>query len=167
MIGPDELDIRPLTRAQAESLLTWRYPSPYDFYNPPPESDGVVDNLLDAKWHFHGVSQQDNFIGYASYGEDGQLPGGHYVDDALDIGLGLRPDLIGQGFGIVFAGAIFDFAIERFDPIALRLTVAEFNARALHLYLKLGFEEQAAFWHNRTRYRILTGRHRGASLAKA
>ena len=87
MINTDELAVRPLTRDQAEALLTWRYPAPYDFYNPPSKNEAVINNLLDPKWLFHGVSQQDNFIGYASFGEDGQLPGGHYDEDALDLSL--------------------------------------------------------------------------------
>lgn len=155
MIKPIQLRVLPLTRTQAEAILTWRYSAPYDFYNPPPTSQEVIDNLLNTKWGFHGVSLQGDFIGYASYGKDGQLLGGHYVDDALDIGLGMRPDLTGQGLGPIFAEAIFSFAANRFSPAALRLTVAKFNARALRLYIKLGFREQSMFWHNQTQYKIM------------
>ena len=82
-------------------------------------------------------------------------PGGDYSASALDIGLGLHPDLVGQGYGGAFIEAILAFATQTFTPEALRLTVAAFNHRARQLYEDLEFERTARFYHNQTEYLVL------------
>ena len=77
-----------LTRGQAAEVLSFRYAPPLDFYNPPPAYPGAIENLIDPKWQFHGVEYDRQLVGYASFGADGQLPGGDYTAPALDIGLG-------------------------------------------------------------------------------
>ena len=145
----------PLTQAQAAEVLSWRYAPPLDFYNPPPAVPGMVENLIDPQWQFHGVVYGARLVGYASFGADGQLPGGDYSAPALDIGLGLHPDLVGQGYGGAFIEAILAFATQTFTPEALRLTVAAFNHRARQLYENLEFERTARFYHNQTEYLVL------------
>ena len=89
---------------------------------------------------FHAVTSIDHeFIGFCSFGLDGQVPGGDYALDALDIGLGMKPSLTGAGLGRHFFHAILDYAHGTFAPVRYRLTVATFNARALRLYLQFGF----------------------------
>ena len=58
------------------------------------------------------------------------MPGGAYTDDALDIGWGMRPDLMGQGRGREFVAAIVGFAWQTYRPIRLRVTIADFNVRS-------------------------------------
>ena len=53
---------------------------------------------------------------HCSFGIDAQVPGGDYSAQALDVGLGLRPDHTGQGLGVTFLGAILAFAQERYSP---------------------------------------------------
>jgi RimJ/RimL family protein N-acetyltransferase len=84
-------------------------------------------------------------IGFCSFGSDGQVPGGDYSDDALDIGVGMRPELTGQGKGADFFGAILGYALGTLNPELLRLTVAKFNLRALKLYENFGFEVKDEF----------------------
>ena len=98
----DRFTLMPLTRSQAAEVLSFRYAPPLDFYNPPPAYPGAIENLIDPKWQFHGVEYDRQLVGYASFGADGQLPGGDYTAPALDIGLGLHPDRVGQGYGGAF-----------------------------------------------------------------
>ena len=84
-------------------------------------------------------------VGFCSFGADGQVPGGDYSNEGLDIGLGMRPELTGQGNGAVFFGAILDYALSTFRPEFLRLTVAKFNLRALKLYESFGFKVKDEF----------------------
>ena len=58
----------------------------------------------------------------------------------LDYGLGLRPDLVGQGLGLDFFNAGLAFARERYEPRRVYLHVAEFNERARRVYERAGFE---------------------------
>ena len=59
--------------------------------------------------------------------------------DALEYGLGLRPDLTGQGVGLDFFRAGLEFAHERFEPERVILAVAAFNERARIVYERAGF----------------------------
>jgi RimJ/RimL family protein N-acetyltransferase len=84
-------------------------------------------------------------IGFCSFGEDARVAGFDYADDALDVGLGMRPDLVGQSLGIGFTRAVLDFAQREYSPSAFRVTIAGFNRRAQRLCLALGFRETARF----------------------
>lgn len=142
-IGPDTtIHIAPLTRKHAEDIATWRYAAAYDVY----DMAGVnPDELLDPEVGYHAVMAEDRLIGFRSFGPDGQVPGWKYDDSALDTGGGLRPELTGQGLGRTVISAGLAFGRGRFAPVAFRVTVASFNARALHMVASLGFERVGSF----------------------
>jgi RimJ/RimL family protein N-acetyltransferase len=81
--------------------------------------------------------------GFFAYGPSATVPGGHrahaYDGDALDMGLGMRPDLTGQGLGFAFVQSGLNFAMNNFSPARFRLTVATFNERAIRVYERAGF----------------------------
>ncbi len=81
--------------------------------------------------------------GFVCFGAEAQVVGAHdaglYGADALDIGLGLRPDLTGLGLGSAFFAACVDHASRTRSPRSLRLAVAEFNTRAIVVYRRAGF----------------------------
>ena len=151
----------PLRDHHARDILTWRYPPPYDFYNPPRDDTGdrYVAAFLNPEFQFHAVVDQDGrMVGFCSFGIDGQVPGGDYDGSALDIGLGMRPELTGNGRGETFVRAILDHAVKAMAVGRVRMTVADFNTRALRVYENLGFTAQAAFSDplNGVPYTILT-----------
>jgi len=73
------------------------------------------------------------------------VPGGDYSDEALDIGLGVRPDLTGRGQGLTFVQTVLAFAQKQYTPAAFRVTIAEFNKRALRVWQKAGFRAVQRF----------------------
>lgn len=151
------LQIIPLTKAHALDIFQWRYPIPYDFYDPPDSVD--PDLFLDPGVCFHSILDSDSaFVGFCSFGLDGQVSGGDYSVPGLDIGLGMKPSLTGQGYGHEFFSAILNFAIKSYQCDLIRLTVADFNLRAMILYKKFGFKEQQNFVNpnNTMAYTILT-----------
>ncbi len=138
----------PLAGHHARDILGWRYLPPYDFYDPPSEGpqEYFVRQFLRPELRFHAVlDDSGRLVGFCSFGLDGQVPGGCYTDDALDIGLGLRPELTGCGFGFRFVRSIVDHGIMLLSPERLRMTVATFNERAIHLYGKFGFVYESSF----------------------
>lgn len=155
------LSITPLQEDHARQILEWEYDPPYDFYNPPKSAidpEVYVKEFLNRDLHFHAVMGSENrLIGFCSFGRDGQVPGGTYTDDALDIGLGMKPSFTGQGLGPTFFEAIVNHARIFFNPSAIRLTVADFNERAMTLYKRFGFKETDCFRNIRTDigYKIL------------
>jgi ribosomal-protein-alanine N-acetyltransferase len=125
-VEPASADLQP-------QLATWRYPPPYDFY------DGDVEPVLNPERFYEGRDGDDNLIGF--YYFEPKPPD-------LDYGLGLRPDLTGQGLGLDFFLAGLAFARERFKPRRVFLHVAEFNERARLVYERAGF--RAVSSHVRT-----------------
>ena len=139
--------LHPITKPDARAISGWRYAEPYSVYDGDPAS---VPSLLKDRFAYHSVrDEHGELVGYFCCGEDAQVPEGRrlglYDEEALDIGLGMRPDLTGRGIGLAFVRAGLRFAEERHAPAAIRLTVAAFNERAIRVYGKAGFESMTTF----------------------
>lgn len=144
-----QLRFAPLTHAQALDVAAWRYPPPYDFYNGSEDPDDLRELLDPAGPYYGAVDERGDLIGFLCFGETAQVPAGHdagaYAADALDIGLGMRPDLTGRGLGLPFVLAALAFADATFHPAAFRLSAAAFNLRAIRVYERAGFLPAARF----------------------
>jgi [ribosomal protein S18]-alanine N-acetyltransferase len=143
-----DVAFRPLTEADARAIVGWRYDGPYAVYNVEPgAAEAAVATLLDlANAYFAAVEPGGALVGYCCFGPDARVPGGDYDGiDALDVGLGLRPDLTGGGRGFAFFCAALAFGRARFAPVRFRLTVAAFNLRAQLVYARAGFRVVARF----------------------
>ncbi|CAA9587940.1 MAG: hypothetical protein AVDCRST_MAG88-4296 [uncultured Thermomicrobiales bacterium] len=140
----------PMTEPDARAVAAWRYEGPYALYNADPARlDETLRALLAPRNHYYAVrTTEDGLVGTFCFGPDAQVPGGDYDDlDALDIGLGLRPELTGRGLGEAFLLAGLAFAREQFvpAPTRFRLTVATFNRRAIRVYEHAGFRPTHRF----------------------
>jgi RimJ/RimL family protein N-acetyltransferase len=121
-----KLTILPASPETFAAMAAWRYDVPYDFY------DGDVDPVLNPERFYEALD------------DDGALVGNYYFEvkgDALEIGLGMRPDLTGLGLGLEFLQAGIDFGRRRFRPTRVILNVAAFNKRAIKVYERAGFRE--------------------------
>ena len=141
------LSLQALSEAQARAIADWRYAAPYDFYNVKAGAiDEAVQYFSDPRNAFFSMTdEQGNLMGFCSFGPDGQVAGGDYSQEALDIGLGLRPDVTGHGQGAWYAEAALDFARRTFAPRRFRVTIAEFNQRAQRVWQKLNFHPTQRF----------------------
>jgi RimJ/RimL family protein N-acetyltransferase len=137
----------PMDEAAAQTIVGWRYPAPYDIYNMDfEELDEVVEFFVDPENSYYSISDATGeLVAFCCFGHDAQVPGADYSADALDIGLGVRPDLTGQGRGAVFSAAVVDFAQRAFAPTSLRVTIAAFNLRARRAWEKVGFQLTQTF----------------------
>ena len=138
---------RPLEKEQALAILKWRYPPPYDYYNF--NANNIQEDLcylLAQKNAFFALlNRQGQVEGYCTFGSDGQVPGGHYSAEALDIGMGIRPDLVGQGRGKQYAQAVVRYGANQYEAKHLRVTIAQFNKRAQRVWEQLGFNQVEKF----------------------
>ncbi|MFN2119576.1 MAG: GNAT family N-acetyltransferase [Anaerolineales bacterium] len=141
------LRFAPMDEAAARDIIAWRYEAPYDVYNLGLEDEEqVVSCFPDPANAYYAIfGRQRTLAAYCCFGAEGQVPGGDYSDSALDMGLGVRPDLTGQGLGGTFVGAILRFAQGELAPAAFRVTVAEFNERALRVWKRAGFQPAQRF----------------------
>ncbi len=148
--------LRPISEGDLPQLLTWQYEPPYEIYS---LGNGRADNeqlaeaadyFLDPVYHFYGVvdAASGELQAIISYGLDGQVSGGDYSEEALDIGMAVRPDLTGRGLGNEFAKTAISFAVQTFRPTTLRVTIADFNGRARHVWQKQGFQPVHSFTSN-------------------
>jgi ribosomal-protein-alanine N-acetyltransferase len=119
-----KLTIEQTTEAGFRDRRTWRYEPPYDFYD---EDDEPV---LNPERHFDARDEGGRLIGFYYF---------EWKCDALEYGLGLRPDLTGRGLGLEFVLAGLTYAREHFMPERIILNVAAFNERAITVYERAGF----------------------------
>ena len=138
---------RPLVKKDALAILKWHYLPPYDYYNfNASTTQEDLCYLLDRKNAFFAfLNLQGQLEGYCSFGSDGQVRGGCYSTEALDIGMGIRPDLVGQRRGKLYAQAVVGYGLDRYAVQKLRVTIAQFNKRAQRVWQQLGFEQVEQF----------------------
>lgn len=146
-----EFKIVPMTKEFATEILSWKYPSPYDLYNNE-FSAAAFSELMEGS--YQGVVNDFNDLtGFFCTGDTAKVPAGIplgvYEELAVDFGLGMRPDLTGNGFGKIFLGVVLDEINLNFPSMKLRLTVASFNKRAISVYKSMGFEIENQFKSNK------------------
>lgn len=131
-----EITPTPMTREQAWEYLCWEYPHPYEFYTTPAQYR--AQELQDILSH----PGEDDY--FALTGQDGLLVGFleySFPDGRMEIGLGLRPDCTGLGWGSRLMELCLSFGQARYrwagKPVFL--LVAGWNQRAIRTYQRAGF----------------------------
>ncbi|RSK31862.1 GNAT family N-acetyltransferase [Bhargavaea beijingensis] len=149
------MEIRPMGEWEAREIAGWEYPPPYDFYN----MNGEGEEELRGD---EAVFDDGSLVGFFCTGAEARVPEGYgagaYPEGAgiiIDIGLGMNPERTGRGGGMAFLTLILGHLRADRSPAAFRLTVADFNERAIRLYRKAGFRETASFLRNDTRFLVL------------
>ena len=154
------LHIEKMTVNKARDILAWKYEKPYDFYNNE-TTDEALKEILDGSYYAL-LNEQNDVVGFFCIGKNAQVPIGHqfgvYVDGFVDMGLGMHPSLVGKGNGTAFCTYIIQYIKKQYLGTSIRLTVAKFNKKAIHLYEKLGFVSVAEFTSNTTEFRTMIKR---------
>lgn len=135
--------------AYANEVATWHYDPPYDFYDlaSDPHDEAEMRDPAHAA-HYRAVLPEGGDLLDAFWYFDPQ-------GDAVEVGIGVRPDLTGRGLGESFLRAQLDYATGEWRPATFRLFVAAWNERAIRLYERLGFTEVS----RETRQFELVGEH--------
>ena len=140
--------IKKMDETTAVKISTWKYEEPYSIYS----MDGSVECIDEFMCgdYYSVTDEEEKIIGFYCFGKAAQVPAGNqhlvYKDnDYVDIGLGMRPDLCGKGFGEKFLSSGIQFAKAMYSTDKIRLTVADFNKRAIKLYEKSGFKRKLSF----------------------
>lgn len=136
-----KFEFQPMDQDWARAIAGWHYEGIYAFYDMEQDA-GDLEELLDPNsWKDHT---------YAVTDDQGDLVGFFCFEpqkEGVVIGLGLRPDLTGRGWGQSFLEAGLELAREKYRPAAFLLSVATFNQRAIHVYRKAGFEDAEVYLH--------------------
>lgn len=131
--------IIPMSNDHARKILEWHYPgflSFYDLRHYPEDVEEILDQSLYGNTLFSVIDRRGELIGeliLTPVGED------------IEIGLGLRPDLVGKGRGkeLLNKGMEFARAQSQFRRFVIR--VWKLNNRAIRLYQKAGFQIESEY----------------------
>ena len=94
--------IIPMTAELAAEIAAWKYPGEYAVYNR--EEGSSTDELLEGG-SYALLNSARELIGFYQFGAGARIPAIEedvYPEGPLDMGLGLRPDICGLGFGEPF-----------------------------------------------------------------
>jgi len=83
---------RELTVEEAERPLDWHYPEPYETYD-------AAWPLGSDRGFFAVDDDSGELVGYGCVGAEARVPGVEEEAGTVDVGYGMRPDLIGHGRG--------------------------------------------------------------------
>lgn len=126
----------PMEEKHAAQICEWVYDPPYDIYGWPSwkqmKKDEIEfgDPVLRTEQYLSIVDGSAALIGFAQL-----FP----MSGVTRIGLGLRPDLCGQGLGPSFSRFIAEEAKRRQPLNEIDLEVAAWNKRAIRAYEQAGF----------------------------
>lgn len=126
--------IQALTQAHAlEIAEQWQYPAPYDFYNlanDPEDLAELLDPIARGSQYFALLTDKTLLAYFCVI---------QVSPTVVEFGLGVRPELTGQGQGQAYLTTILRYIEDLYHPTTIQLAVATFNQRAIHLYEKIGF----------------------------
>lgn len=152
----EEFTIRPFSREEAESTARWRYDGELAIYNGEPEDVGLfLARPPDGTGYFAIVRtdgeddedgedyEDDEIVGFCCFGVEAMVAGqrpprGHMVD----VGISIRPDLLGQGIGTAVLPAVLEFAAARLGAASFRAAIGTFNERSVRLFRRHGFRTE-------------------------
>src|SRR6476469_8332224 len=89
--------------ARARAIAGWRYAGEYAFYDLVNDPDDLAEFLAPENWgamYHAALDEAGDLVGFLQAKGEG---------NTVEIGLGLRPDLTGQGLGHAFVLACLDF----------------------------------------------------------
>jgi len=129
-----------MTQEQAEEIaFNWHYDAEYSFYDLEADKEDLAEFLdPERRGDSNFVVIKDNdIIAFFIFNK--------VAINTIDIGLGMRPNLVGNGNGLEFLKAGIEFAKSKYTPKKITLSVAIFNKRAIKVYKKIGFKEVDTF----------------------
>lgn len=134
--------IRPLTEEDRAEIARWHYGGELSIYDP-----GVGATELRAPDHVAFAAPDEGLIGYGTLGAEARVRGGDYRDTTkiVDLGIGLRPVLVGKGRGAEALRVLIAYAEQQHASGRCRATVASANGRATALVVRLGFRPTHRF----------------------
>jgi len=146
-VGVKSYRILPINEKSGQEIIAWHYPEPYQIYNVSPEDAAeTIAAFQEPAYQYFQIRDQDHrLVAFFNFGIDARVSGGDYSQDALDIGLGVNPDLTGQGKGAHYARIVLQYARDTLDDNVYRVTIAAFNLRARRVWEKIGFTQVQHF----------------------
>jgi len=154
------LERRALTPQEAADVAAWRYPAPHDRHDLGPQDVAALQVRAESgREGYEPVLAEDGrVVALVCLGVEATVPGQPHraattgeraappAGDVLDVGLGVRPDLLSSGVGGgALAALVAALAAEVSPPHELRAVAREEDGRALGVLARAGLTARARF----------------------
>lgn len=129
--------ITSMTTEHARAISEWKYPPPYNIYEWMPWNQmeelhiEFGDPILREEQYASIINSKGELCGFTQF-----FP----LEGVTRLGIGLHPELCGQGMGETFVQSIVHEAITRKPQDEIDLEVLTWNTRAIKAYQNAGFE---------------------------
>lgn len=130
-----DVRVRRLRPDDVAAIRSWHYAGRDAVYDP---GDDVASG---AGYHAVVDARTDELVGYCCFGPEARVPGLDAHPGTLDVGVGLRPDLVGSGWGAALTRRVLEHGARAHDPDRFRVVVLEWNERSLRTVQRAGFHE--------------------------
>jgi len=130
-----DIEVRPFTENDAINVCDWIYNNSLEIYNLPSWNEAISKNYSFTKEdvrnkEFLSFYIKDQLMGY------GRLI---IKNKEVVLGIGMKPDLCGQGLGTKAFQLLIAEAKKRYGDCGQTLLVRKFNKRAIRCYQNCGF----------------------------
>lgn len=116
------------------------YEPPFNLYNGDPEdSETFLVRSAEGYGYYAVVDGDDEIVGFCCFGPEARVKGQEGEAGTLDIGGGVRPDLVSRGIATEVLPEVLRFGSQRWKPKRFRTAIASFNERSKRLCLSAGF----------------------------
>ncbi len=138
-----KFEVKRMTLDNAIAVSRWKYSEPYKMYN---ICDGkerdYIDSFTDLRNNYFTLHFGEILVAFFCIGSDSRVPGGDYSVDAIDIGLGIAPDCVGRKISREVIPRVLE---ECRHGKVWRVTIAEWNLRAIAAWRRFGFTKTMDF----------------------
>lgn len=128
-----------MSQEQAEHIaFNWHYEGKYSFYDFAADKEDLAEFLdpYERENKYFLVKRGKEDIGCFCFEKE---------SESVEMGLGMKPELTGRGMGLDFLNVGLRYAISKYKPKVITLSVATFNELAIKVYKKAGFEPLGTF----------------------
>jgi RimJ/RimL family protein N-acetyltransferase len=158
MVGNDatrELQVAPLTRAEAELTSQWRYRPELATYD---GTTAAIADMLDPANHYHSIRVDGEYVGYVCVGADARVAGLPALAGVDDIGIGLAPDRVGRGLSRWLLPAVITALQARgaLSGSLLPAVILDWNHRSITAAQHAGFAVTGEHHVGQRRFLVLT-----------
>lgn len=128
--------VRPLTENHCREICLWKYNPPYDIYNwdawdrMVAEQYEFADEVIRREQYASVQDKEGRLCGFAQF-----FP----LEGIIRLGLGMHPEWVGKGLGVMFTQALVKEAQVREPGREIDLEVLVWNRRAQKVYERAGF----------------------------
>ncbi len=136
IINDLKLNVTCMSNEYVKQICEWHYPDEYSEYNIP-----NYDEIIKKEYAITNPDKKNNYLCFI-------LPDNNLfayinitkrLDETVFIGIGIKPEYCGKGYGIDILKYGINEAKKRFPLSKIRLQVRSWNKRAIKCYEKSGF----------------------------